>query len=176
MAVLIEKNQKYNLSKSLINLNNIKLKIDWQSSKNLDIDLSAFILNLNKTVILNSDFIYIGNKTFVNDSIKLNNEDLKVEIDLDKIPDEYFEISFVLNIHKSLERNYFLKDIDNLKLSIYDQDELILLYRILNNRLNNFDSIYFGSLMKRNDKWFFNADNKELLGGTKRFQEIYGLN
>jgi stress response protein SCP2 len=178
MSIILEKNQKVNLTKNIKDLNSITIKVEWKSNKGeLDLDLYAFMLNFNKKTLKESDLIYIGNLESSDNSIKFNKNDFSFNIDFDKINQDYFEISLVSTVYESIKKNLFFKNIGFFKVKLIDNNtgDLFAIYSFNLNNIMSFDSICFGSIVKRNNNWYFNTENKELLGGVKSFCNIYDI-
>ena len=104
----LSKGVTLDLSKAEPGLKLVTLAAGWDVSAtgaSFDIDISAFLLNTSKKIGSASDIIYFRNMQGT--GIKLNGDnttgegegdDETIDIDLSKIPDQYTQIDFVVNI------------------------------------------------------------------------------
>ena len=185
MAINLQKGQKINLKKADgSNLSKIMVGLGWDeaektkssggffssifSSKpdNIDCDASVFICKDGK-LRDEKDIVYFGNLQHYSGAIKHMGDNLtgegegddeQVFVNLDKLPDQYDRLVFVVNIYKAEERKQHFGMIKNAFIRIVDDDNHTELCRY--NLSDNYDgmmAMVAGEVYRKNGEWKFNA-------------------
>ena len=68
--MFLKKGQKIDLDK-LSNIEELDLEIGWKNSQNVDVDISAFVLEGSNKVKSDRDFIFYNNNSWENGIIQL---------------------------------------------------------------------------------------------------------
>lgn len=110
----LSKGVTLDLSKAEPGLKLVTLAAGWDvadTGASFDIDISAFLLNASKKIGSAADIIYFRNMQGT--GIRLNGDnttgegegdDETIDIDLTKIPDQYTQIDFVVNIYDAMTK------------------------------------------------------------------------
>lgn len=69
-VMFLKKGQKIDLDK-LSNIEELDLEIGWKNSQNVDVDISAFVLEGSNKVKSDRDFIFYNNNSWENGVIQL---------------------------------------------------------------------------------------------------------
>ena len=181
MAVNLQKGQKISLKKSDgSSLSNIMVGLGWDaaeqkggflssilgSTKQIDCDASVFICKDGK-LRDNDDVVYFGNLEHNSGAIKHIGDNLTVDgegddeqifVNLNKLPEQYDKLVFVVNIYKGEERKQHFGMIKNAFIRIVDNDNGTELCRY--NLSDNYDgmlAMVAGEVYKKNGEWKFNA-------------------
>ena len=187
MAVSLQKGQKVSLKKSDgKKLSRLMVGLGWDSAEqsapkksggffsrifssgpaNIDCDASVFLCQGGKYVS-NDDLVYFGNLEHKSGAVKHMGDNLTGEgegddeqifVDLDKMPDEYDKLIFVVNIYKAVSRKQHFGMIKNAYIRIIDPDSREELCRFnLSDDYTDMLSMIAGEVYKRGDEWKFNA-------------------
>jgi tellurium resistance protein TerD len=193
MAINLVKGQKIG-----IGLSKITVGLGWDPNEgtgfDFDLDASAFLLTVNRKLVLDEHFIFYNNlcgKGHTGNQCKNagcttgvygvrhtgddpdgrssdGDDDESLIIDLAAVPDEIAEINFVVTIADYERRKQNFGQVRNSYIRIVDnvQNEEIAKYE-LGEDFSIETGIEFGRLYKRNDAWKFEASGvgyKEDLG------------
>ena len=187
MAVSLQKGQKVSLKKSNgKKLSRLMVGLGWDAATkddsqksggffsrifssgpdNIDCDASVFLCQGGKYVS-NDDLVYFGNLEHKSGAVKHMGDNLTGEgegddeqifVDLDKMPDEYDKLIFVVNIYKAVSRKQHFGMIKNAYIRIIDPDSREELCRFnLSDDYTDMLSMIAGEVYKRGDEWKFNA-------------------
>ena len=188
--VNLEKGGKVNLSKESEGLKNVIVGLGWDPRSGnggaFDLDASAFLLTSEKKVQNDKDFVYFRNLKSSDGSVihtgdnltgEGEGDDEQIKINLAKVPADCSQIAIAVNIHEAAKRNQNFGQVDNSYIRIVNEDTNEELAKFdLNFDASTSDGVQFGSLIRRNDEWYFSADGNEFNGGLKILCEQYGVN
>ena len=185
MAVELTKGSRFNLSKEAPNINTITINLGWQVSEteqNYDIDVSVFMLELDRKVPDEKYFIFYNNAQSPDGSLKhsgssqakqSNNEEI-IYIDLAKVNPTVQEIVFVVTIHQAQEKQQNFSQVINsfIKISNEETEDLLACYNLIET-FSQETALEFGRLYKKNDEWRFQAVGDGYNSGLQSFVDKY---
>ena len=181
MAVNLQKGQKISLKKADgTSLSKIMVGLGWDAAeskggflssifsgkKDIDCDASVFVCKDGK-LRDNDDVVYFGNLEHNSGAVKHMGDNLTGEgegddeqifVNLNKLPEQYDKLVFVVNIYKGEERKQHFGMIKNAFIRIVDNDSGTELCRY--NLSDNYDgmlAMVAGEVYKKNGEWKFNA-------------------
>ena len=182
MGVNLQKGQKVSLKKSDgKKLSRLMVGLGWDAAekpsggffsnlfsgkKDIDCDASVFVCQGGKFVD-KEDLVYFGNLEHSSGAIKHMGDNLTGEgegddeqifVDLDKMPNRYDKLIFVVNIYKAVERKQHFGMIKNAYIRIIDNDTREELCRFnLSDDYTDMLSMIAGEVYRYKDEWKFNA-------------------
>ena len=171
----LNKNDTLDLTKKEPELNNIVLACGWDVAKkglfsfgvsDIDLDLSAFLLNENYKLIGQEGFIYFNNQR--GKGIYLHNDnrtgqgegdDEKISITLKDLPSECKTIIFCVNIYQAKMRRQDFSKVNNAYVRVLNADKgFVEMCRYnLSEDGKNYTSLLFAQLERNVDSWSFKA-------------------
>ncbi len=200
MSVNLQKGQKVELRKDNGgDLRRVMVGLGWdevQQSKGLfaalfssgsqaiDCDASAFAC-MGGRLCAASDIVYFGNLSHKTGAIRHmgdnltgagDGDDEQILVDLDRLPQDYDKIVFVVNIYQAMQRSQHFGMIRNAFIRICDAETNKELCRYnLSENYQGMTAMIFGELYRYNGKWKFNAmgqptQDNDLGTLAKRFQ------
>jgi len=181
MAVNLKKGQKVSLVKSDgKKLTKLMVGLGWDAAqpeggffkklfsgkKDIDCDASVFLCQGGK-LRDKGDIVYFGNLQHYSNAVKHMGDNLTGEgegddeqifVDLDKIPEDYDKLVFVVNIYQAVDRKQHFGMIKNAFIRIVDNEtgEELIHYNLSDN-YDNMLAMVAGEVYKRGDDWKFNA-------------------
>lgn len=179
----LEKNDILDLTKKDPSLNNIVLAAGWDVVKrgifnfgaaDMDLDLSALLLDENGRLIGEEGIIYFGNQR--DKGIFLHNDnrtgegdgdDEKISLTLDRLPSNCKKVVFSVNIYQARERKQDFSKVRNAYVRVLNSDKgdsEICRYNLSEDG-KNATTLIFAELEKVGTDWNFKAIG-ELLQGT----------
>lgn len=183
MAINLEKGQR-----EKINVPSFKVGLGWDSNQSatgeaFDIDASVFILGANGKLISDNHFVFFNNLSSPDSAVVHSGDNLTgagdgddevISIDLSKISNDVAEITFVVTIHKAIEKRQNFGQIRNSFIRIINQqnNEELVKYE-LDEDFSIETAVEFGRIYKRNDEWRFEAVGNGLKGGLQDFLNKY---
>ena len=184
MAVNLQKGQKVSLKKSNgKKLSKLMVGLGWDaatkeksggffsnlfssSPADIDCDASVFVCKGGKFVDKN-DLVFFNNLEHRSGAVKHmgdnltgdgDGDDEQIFVDLDKLPEHYDRIIFVVNIYKAADRKQHFGMIKNAYIRIVDSDNNEELCRFnLSEDYTDMLSMIAGEVYRRGDEWKFNA-------------------
>ena len=181
MAVNLQKGQKINLKKADgSKLTNIMVGLGWDAaeskggflssifggSKNIDCDASVFVCKEGK-LRSNDDIVYFGNLSHNSGAVRHMGDNLtgdgegddeQIFVDLNRLPDGYDRLVFVVNIYQAVDRKQHFGMIKNAFIRIVDNDSHTELCRYnLSDDYDGMLAMVVGEVYKKNGEWKFNA-------------------
>lgn len=169
--------------------------LNWDKSRKydeeFDLDISAFLLNKDRKLDSDKNFIFYNNIENKNESIKYTGDNItgdKAEdeeliiVNLDDIPDDINIISIVASIHELENEDYYFKDIKNSNLKIFKaKDEFDLLGKMifkfdLEKEFGETKAIIALDIIKNGKEWEYIPQSKSFKGGLVEIIKLYGGN
>lgn len=171
----LQKNETLDLTKKEPGLNKIVLACGWDVSKkglfsfgsyDVDLDLSAFLLNKDYKFIGKDGFIYFNNQR--GDGIYLHNDnrtgsgsgdDEKISIVLNELPIECETIIFCVSIYEAKKRKQDFSKVNNAYVRVLNEDKGFVemcRYNLTEDGKNN-TSLLFAQLQRKDNEWVFKA-------------------
>lgn len=133
MGVSLQKGQKVDLTKGKPELKKLMIGLGWDANtrggSNIDCDASVIMLDDNGKLSNKRDLIYFGNLKSVCGSVRHSGDNLtghgdgddeQIVIELDKIPENYSKLVFVVNIYNCKSRRQDFGMIANAFIRVVD--------------------------------------------------------
>ena len=171
----LQKNDILDLTKKDPSLNNIVLAAGWDVVKrgffnfgaaDMDLDLSALLLNENGRIIGNEGIIYFSNQR--GQGIFLHNDnrtgegdgdDEKISLTLDRLPEKCKKVVFSVNIYQGKERRQDFSKVRNAYVRVLNSDkgDSEICRFNLSEDGKNATTLIFAELEKIGTDWKFKA-------------------
>ena len=155
-------------------LTKIIVGIGWDPSVNgarMDVDASVVVLSTDN---LAHDLVFFGETTHPSGCVvhggdnltgedKFQEDDERISIYLNKVPQDRDKLVFVLNIYDCDARGQTLDKVKNLYIKLYDPDskKTLIQYRV-NGNMGRDTAIVIGMAYKKNGSWNFKAIGRSL--------------
>ncbi|RZK18284.1 MAG: TerD family protein [Pedobacter sp.] len=183
MAINLQKGQRENIDAPKFT---IGLGWDTNSSSTgaaFDLDASIFILNDQKKLVSDENFVFYNNLTSPDGAVEHTGDNLtgdgdgddeQVKVDLTKIDPRVSEICVVVTIHEAEARRQNFGQVRNSFVRIFDAttNEVILKYE-LEEDFSIETAVEFGRIYKREGKWKFEAVGMGMKGGLQDYLNKY---
>ena len=183
MAINLQKGQRENIDAPKFT---IGLGWDTNSSSTgaaFDLDASIFILNDQKKLVSDENFVFYNNLTSPDGAVEHTGDNLtgdgdgddeQVKVDLTKIDPRVIEICVVVTIHEAEARRQNFGQVRNSFVRIFDAttNEVILKYE-LEEDFSIETAVEFGRIYKREGKWKFEAVGMGMKGGLQDYLNKY---
>lgn len=188
MSVSLKKGDKVALSKDS-KVNEVSVCIGWDVSRyddgDVDLDVSAFILNKNGMTRCDEDFIFYNNLRHPSGSVIHSGDNLTgngdgddevIKVVLAKLPKYADRIVFCVTINDADRRMQNFEMVDNAFIRVVDDNtgNEILRYDIA-EKFGDSTSITAGEIYKDGNEWKFHAVGTGHSGGLMEFCEKYGI-
>jgi tellurium resistance protein TerD len=188
---LIQKGDYMDLLRKDPTLKRIRIGAGWEQrmleEERVDIDLSAFALNIMEQTRVDEDFIFYNNDSGVEGGVKFlgdsrtgagEGDDEAMTIDLNAIPFDVTKIMFVLSIYDeelkghnfSMVRDVFLRVVND-----DDQNEICRFIFKGEDDLKGGNAIYVAMLLREGPKWYFEVKAEVINGGLAEIATKYGI-
>jgi len=183
MAINLQKGQREN-----INAPKFTIGLGWDTNSSstgsaFDLDASVFILNDQKKLISDENFVFYNNLVSPDGAVEHTGDNLtgdgagddeQVKIDLTKIDAKVSEICIVVTIHDAENRRQNFGQVRNSFIRIFDTttNEVVLKYE-LEEDFSIETAVEFGRIYKREDKWKFEAVGVGMKGGLQDYLNKY---
>ncbi|SFB10789.1 Stress response protein SCP2 [Acetitomaculum ruminis DSM 5522] len=176
MAISLQKGQKISLSKEAAGLDQVLVGLGWdevekkfslfRKQADIDCDASAFLLK-NNQLKGTDDVVYFGNLKHFSGAVSHMGDNLtgagegddeQLVVELQKLPNEYNKVIFVVNIYKAYQRKQSFGNVKNCFIHLIDQrnNQEICRYDISGN-YDDCTAMIVGELEKTGNEWHFNA-------------------
>ncbi|POZ51819.1 TerD family protein [Methylovulum psychrotolerans] len=180
----LQQGENISLSQAGITGSNLFSGISWitQSGQQVDIDVSAFLLNAEGKVSGDGDFIFYNQKEDASKSILLDTEpnnynDVQLfSINLSKLPAYISKIVFVATIDNAVGEPKCFGGVGELCIRIFEPDafnEKTIVYKP--NQLNRETSVSLGELYLHQSTWKFRALGQGFESGLDALAQTYGV-
>ncbi|WP_419882553.1 TerD family protein [Peribacillus sp. B-H-3] len=181
MSVTLVKGQKVDITKNVENLNYLHVGLDWQTSNHFDIDVSAFLLGEDEKIVREEDFVFYGQTSSSNGSVRLEDSLSTIEkqrfiINLSEVVEEVHKISFTLTIYESETKGFTFADVSEIKLRIINSrlQEEVAVFPISYDFTKE-SAIVVGTLYRYSGEWKFHAVGAGFYGGLSDLCNEYGV-
>lgn len=183
MAINLQKGQRENIEAPKFT---IGLGWDTNSATTgaaFDLDASIFILNDQKKLISDENFVFYNNLVSPDGAVEHTGDNLtgdgdgddeQIKIDLTKADSKVNEICIVVTIHEADSRRQNFGQVRNSFIRIFDAvtNEVILKYE-LEEDFSIETAVEFGRIYKREGKWKFEAVGMGMKGGLQDYLNKY---
>jgi tellurium resistance protein TerD len=193
MSIKLVKDQRVDLTKGT-NIKKIKVCLGWKekdlNGNDIDLDTSAFVLNLQDKVEKDEDVVFYNQMIHPSNAIKHSGDDRKgsgsithsddkeiVTLELDKIPSYSNKIVFVASIYEVPPLKQKFGSVKNAFIRIIDADTNSELMRYdLTEDYSTATAVKAGEIYRNKGEWKFAADTKAFDDGLLGFMKLYGVN
>ncbi|WP_293789282.1 TerD family protein [uncultured Pedobacter sp.] len=183
MAINLQKGQRENIDAPKFT---IGLGWDTNSSSTgsaFDLDASVFILNDQKKLISDENFVFYNNLVSPDGAVEHTGDNLtgdgdgddeQIKIDLTRADSKVNEMCIVVTIHEADSRRQNFGQVRNSFIRIFDAvtNEVILKYE-LEEDFSIETAVEFGRIYKREGKWKFEAVGVGMKGGLQDYLNKY---
>lgn len=188
MSVSLKKGDKVALSKDS-KVNEVSVRIGWDVSRyddgDVDLDVSAFILNKNNVTRCDDDLIFYNNLKHPSGSVihsgdnltgNGNGDDEIISVVLEKLPKYAEKIVFCVTINEAERRMQNFEMVENAFIRVVDDrtNNEILRYNIT-EKFGSSTAIIAGEIYRDGNEWKFHAVGTGHSGGLLDFCEKYGI-
>ena len=183
MAINLQKGQREN-----IDAPKFTIGLGWDTNNSstgsaFDLDASIFILNDQKKLISDENFVFYNNLISPDGSVEHTGDNLtgdgdgddeQIKVDLTKADAKVSEICIVVTIHYAENRRQNFGQVRNSFVRIFDAvtNEVILKYE-LEEDFSIETAVEFGRIYKREGKWKFEAVGMGMKGGLQDYLNKY---
>ncbi len=174
----LKRGQKVDITKNNL-VQRGKIYIKWQSVKEMDVDISAFLLHPGDRCVEDEHFIFYGQPQGIDGAVthqSINHHEELIDIAFQKIPADIEKIALALTIHEGDERDLRFRDIEEALLFIKDAETDEVLYEFsFKGQLEQETAIVIGELYRHNGEWKFNAVGSGFFGGLHALCKNFGI-
>lgn len=172
-------------------LKRIRIGAGWEQrmmeEERVDIDLSAFVLNLQEQTRVDEDFIFYNNDTGVEGGIKFlgdsrtgagEGDDEAITIDLNAIPFDISKIVFVLSVYDEELKGHNFSMVRDMFLRVVNEDDQNEICRYIfdgDDEPKGGNGIYVAMLLREGPKWYFEVKAEVINGGLAEIATKYGI-
>ncbi|MCX2430861.1 MULTISPECIES: TerD family protein [unclassified Pedobacter] len=183
MAINLQKGQREN-----IDAPKFTIGLGWDTNNSstgsaFDLDASIFILNDQKKLISDENFVFYNNLVSPDGAVEHTGDNLtgdgdgddeQIKVDLTRIDPKVSEICVVVTIHDAENRRQNFGQVRNSFVRIFDAvtNEVILKYE-LEEDFSIETAVEFGRIYKREGKWKFEAVGVGMKGGLQDYLNKY---
>ncbi|MFD2288086.1 chemical-damaging agent resistance protein C [Pedobacter petrophilus] len=183
MAINLQKGQREN-----IDAPKFTIGLGWDTNNSstgsaFDLDASIFLLNDQKKLISDENFVFYNNLISPDGSVEHTGDNLtgdgdgddeQIKVDLTKADSKVSEICVVVTIHDAENRRQNFGQVRNSFVRIFDAvtNEVILKYE-LEEDFSIETAVEFGRIYKREGKWKFEAVGMGMKGGLQDYLNKY---
>lgn len=190
----LEKGGRINLTKENPSLKKVRAGLGWSpnptdTGEEFDLDVSVFVCSNSSGApkLLADEFlVFYNNKTSPDGAVvhsgdnrtgEGEGDDETVTVELGKLDPKADELSFVVTIHKAVERKQNFGQVQNSYIKLYDDatGAEVAKYE-LEDSFSTETAVQFGSLFKKDGQWSFKAVGAGFKKGLADFVRIYGGN
>ena len=159
---------------------NLKLKLDWQvMNPQCDLDASAFLLADNEKVPGEDWFVFYGQPTSPDNSIRYSGNTGKgaeLLINLPKISPSVQKVTVAVTIYEAIQQHLHFGMVQNVSARIFNQMTNTELARIeLTDCTNGVTALVVGELYRYKGAWKFNAVGSGVARDLAGFCAMYGI-
>lgn len=176
-GIMLKKGQKITVADS----RNIKIALGWDIlDSRCELDASAFMLGSNNKVISDDWFIFYGQNTSPDGSVKYNTaqsgDDAVIDINLTKVNPMVQKIVFSVTIYEAVAKRLNFGMTENIYARIIDGNNRETARFQLDECYSNVTAMVLGELYRYNGSWKFNAVGSGVARDLEGFCAMYGVN
>lgn len=183
MSIRLAKGSKADITKGRPQLRQLIIGLGWQSPLNLD--SAAFLLNANRKVAEDEDFVFYGNMRHKSGSVEHLGEHLfsgsgndaeEIRVVLDAVPASVERISITLTISNDESGQPSFAQVRSAYIRIMDaaNGQEILRYD-LSGQLSSETAIVIGELYRYKGEWKFSVIDSGFNGGLAALCQSFGI-
>lgn len=191
MSVSLTKGGNVSLSKEAPGLNRITVGLGWDARSSdgqaFDLDASAFLLNADRRVRSDADFIFYNNKLGAGGAVSHQGDnkdgqgagdDEAIAVELNALPTDVAVIAFAVTIHDADGRRQNFGQVSNAFIRVVNaaNGDVIARYD-LSEDASTATCMNFGELYRNGAEWKFRAKGEGFQeGGLGRLAGGFGVN
>ena len=178
--MFLKKGQKIDLDK-LSNIEELDMEIGWKNFQNVEVDISAFVLEGNNKVKNDDDFIFYNNSRWDKGIIQLKeSNDINInstfKFFLKKIPNNISKIAITATIYEYKSKNQNFSSVKNMFIRGREKGSNTDIFRFdLDDFLSLETGLIIGEVYKYNGYWKFNAVASGYTGGLDALCKDFGV-
>lgn len=178
--LIIKKGQKIELTKDT-SLKKLTIFIGWEGSSDIEIDISAFILNSLGKTDSDNEFVFYNNPNWGEGALALNTKDLnqdkvKFNIDFEKIPESVSKVALTGTIYEFQKRNHNFGKINKIYLKGVDSVKNSVVFTFpIEDLLTIETGLIFCEIYRYNGHWKFNAVASGYKSGLDSLCKDFGV-
>ena len=179
-GTLLVKGQKISIPSD-----NIKIGIGWNiKDSRCELDSSAFMLGSNSKVLSDEWFIFYGQPSSPDQSVKYYlyednpslTDDAELEINLSRVSSDVQKIAVSVTIYEAFKNNLNFGMVSNLYARITDSRNNTEIARFqLDECYSNVTAMIVGEIYRYKNEWKFNATGSGMSRDLAEFCGIYGV-
>lgn len=176
-GMMLKKGQKITVADS----RNIKIALGWDIlDSRCELDASAFMLGGNNKVISDDWFIFYGQDTSPDGSVKYSTaqsgDDAVIDINLTRVNPAVQKIVFSVTIYEAVAKRLNFGMTENVYARIIDSTNRETARFQLDECYSNVTAMVLGELYRYNGSWKFNAVGSGVARDLAGFCAMYGVN
>ncbi len=176
-GMILKKGQKIAIAET----RNIKIALGWDIlDSRCEVDASAFMLGGNNKVIGDEWFIFYGQDTSPDGSVKYstvqNSDDAVIDINLTRVNPMVQKIVFSVTIYEAVAKRLNFGMTENVYARIIDSNNREFARFQLDECYSNVTAMVLGELYRYNGSWKFNAVGSGVAKDLAGFCAMYGVN
>lgn len=178
--MIIKKGQKIELTKDT-SLKKLTILVGWDGSADIEIDISAFILNSEGKTDSDNEFVFYNNANWGKGAIELDSKGLtedkaKFSFDLDKIPQTVSKIALTATIYEFQKRNHNFGQISKIYLKGIDKTSNSVVFNFpIEDILTVETGLILCEIYRYNNQWKFNGVASGYKGGLDSLCKEFGV-
>lgn len=184
---IVQRDQKVKLSDLLPDFEVLKVGLGWKvdaSGEEFDLDASAFMLTHDNQVRNKKDFVFYNNLSDISGVLQHSGDNVtggegdceQITVNMKAVPPEIGHITFVVTIHKALERQQTFGRVNDAYIRVVDAKtgKEILRYN-LEKEFYSATSVVIADIAKYNNEWYFDAVGVPFSGGLEAIANDFDL-
>lgn len=185
-GVHLKKGQKFAITGNGNQLTTIKLGLGWDvTNQACDLDASAFMLGADGRVIGDEWFVFYGQPTSPDGSIRHSGDssgegtgdDEVITVNLNQVNNNVQRVAFIVTIDEALSRGLNFSMVRNAYVRVLNADNNAELARFdLTDYYSNVTSMVVGELYRHNGEWKFNPVGDGTASDLAGLCARYGVN
>lgn len=156
-------------------------KLNWQSDAALDIDVSVFLLNTQRKVRSDADFVFYNQPTSADHAIayqpKIGNDAACVAINTQLLSNDIQSIVLAASIYQQDKQAFNFQHVKQPTIALFNDDtqQEILRFTLPNHDYRNETAMIFGEFYRRNEQWKFKAIGQGYSNGLTALCQQFGV-
>ncbi|MDD9900512.1 MAG: TerD family protein [Alphaproteobacteria bacterium] len=187
----MNKGEEVKLTEASAQLRKVKVCLGWKAPEEsdgftVDIDASAFLLNRERRVRNDTDFVFYNNLEIDGGSVRhggdnrvgdADGDDEVIHIDLETVPFDVESIAFSVTIHSPEERQQNFGLVKDAYIRVVnEEDGKELAHFDLSEDASEDNAMVFGELVRDGVGWKFKALGDGTDGGLYKIAREFGVN
>ena len=156
-------------------------QLNWQSDAALDIDVSVFLLNAQRKVRSDADFVFYNQTASADHAVayqpKIGNDAACVAINTQLLSNDIQSIVLAVSIYQQDEQTFNFQHVKQPTIVLLNDDtqQEILRFTLPNYDYHNETAMIFGEFYRRNGQWKFKAIGQGYSNGLTALCQQFGV-